>query len=500
VDPEMNIKKALTIAGSDSGGGAGIQADLKTFAALGVYGSSVITAITAQNTRGVINSAGIATTLVDEQLEAVLSDIGADAIKTGMLYDDDIVQAIVNRLKFYKVPCLVVDPVMVATSGDTLLNYRGIDALRDKLLPQAAFITPNREEASALCGFYIESAQDLPKAAREIHHMGADFVIITGIQEGGQCIDYCYDGSEFNRIIGPIIETANTHGTGCSYSAALTAYVARGASAWTAVSMAKKFVVSGLRYAYQVGKGRGPLNHLAAFFPGKLDDQYILEIRASAFHDWGNRPPLYDKPLLNVIIGGPLCEGQDYAELTRIAVANGASLIQLREKDWDTRQLVDTAVNMARVCHEHGALFVVNDRVDVAAASGADGVHIGQDDLNPFMARALLGPEKIIGVSAGNITEALAAVADGADYLGVGPVYPTASKECRNDAGGPELVAEITARVPVPIIAIGGITPENTRPLIKAGAVGVAVISAILAATDPVQVIREFIEVLNRGI
>jgi hydroxymethylpyrimidine kinase/phosphomethylpyrimidine kinase/thiamine-phosphate diphosphorylase len=496
VKDEMDIKKALTIAGSDSGGGAGIQADLKTFAALGVYGSSVITAITAQNTLGVINSAGITTTLVDEQLDAVLGDIGADAIKTGMLYDDDIIEVIVNRLKYYKVPCLVVDPVMVATSGDTLLDYKGIDALRDKLLPQATFLTPNREEASVLCGFDIDNENDLPKAAREIHRMGADFVIITGIQQEGQCIDFCYDGFEFNQLKGPLIDTANTHGTGCSFSAALTAYIARGASPWTAVNMAKKYAASGLRYAYPVGKGRGPLNHLAAFYPGKLDDPDILETRARTFNDWGNRLQL-KYPLLNVIIGGPLCEGQDYAELTRMAVENGAGLIQLREKDWDTRQLVDMAIKMARVCHEHGALFVVNDRVDVAAASDADGVHIGQDDLNPHMARALLGPEKIIGISAGNITEALAAAAGGADYLGVGPVYPTTSKDCRIDAGGPELVAEIAARVPIPIVAIGGITTQNTPALLKAGAAGVAVISSILAASDPAKVIKDFMKVIK---
>ncbi len=268
----MNIRKALTIAGSDSGGGAGIQADLKTFAALGVYGSSVITAITAQNTLGVRNSSGIATTLVDEQLDAVLSDIGADAIKTGMLYDDDIIEVIVNRLKFYQVPCLVVDPVMVATSGDSLLNYKGIDALRSKLLPKANIITPNREEASALCGFTIESKLHLHKAAQELHHMGANFVAITGIEREGQSIDFCYDGYEFRELKGPIIDTHNTHGTGCSFSAALTAYIAQGLAPWTAVNMAKKYVGSGLRYAYQVGQGSGPLNHLAAFFPGNLDD------------------------------------------------------------------------------------------------------------------------------------------------------------------------------------------------------------------------------------
>lgn len=493
----MSIKKALTIAGSDSGGGAGIQADLRTFAALGVYGTSVVTAVTAQNTRGIADSVGIAAALVEEQLDAILADIGANAIKTGMLYDEHIIETVVRRFKFNQCPSLVVDPVMAATSGDALLNYKGIDVMREKLVPCATVITPNREEASALCGFYIESTDDLRRAAREINNLGADFVIITGIQQEGQSIDFCYDGLEFNQLQGPIIDTGNTHGTGCSFSAALTAYLAKGATPWTAAGMAKKYVASGLRWSYRVGRGSSPINHLAAFLPGRLDDPDILAARAGVFRDWGRRVQLPDYPLLNLIIGGNLCAGQDYAELTRMAVMNGARLIQLREKDWDTRRLVDTATEMARICRRYGALFVVNDRVDVAAASGADGVHIGQEDLNPTMARALLGPEKIIGVSAGSITEALAAVADGADYLGVGPVYPTISKECKHDAGGPGLIASIKASVSVPVIAIGGITPDNTRPLIKAGAAGVAVISSILGAADPVRVMHDFRKILN---
>jgi len=495
----MHINKALTIAGSDSGGGAGIQADLKTFAALGVYGTSVITAITAQNTLGVLNSAGISPTLVEEQLDAVLSDIGADAIKTGMLYDDDIIEVIVNRLKFYQVPSLVIDPVMAATSGDILLNYKGIDALREKLLPMAAFITPNVDEASALCGFYIESQKDLNKAAMELHSMGADFVIITGIQRDNQSTDYCYNGIEIQELTAPIIDTPHTHGTGCSFSAALTACIARGMSPWTAVYMAKRYVTSGLRYAYQVGNGKGPLNHLASFYPGRLDDRDILETRFNAFNKWGNKPRLEPFPVLNVIIGGPLCAGKDYTELTRLAVENGARLIQLREKDSETQQLIETAVNMCKVCHDYGALFVVNDRVDVAAASGADGVHIGQEDMKPQMARTLLGPEKIIGVSAGNLIEAEAAVAAGADYLGVGPVYPTISKDCKNDACGSGLIDEIVTRVPIPVIAIGGITPENTNPPLEAGASGIAVISAILGADDPAGAVKEFMKVLTKG-
>lgn len=494
----MIVRKALTIAGSDSGGGAGIQADLKTFAAMGVYGSSVITAITAQNTLGVLKSAGISATLVGEQLDAVLSDIGADAIKTGMLYDDDIIEVITNRLNFYQIPSLVVDPVMISTSGDTLLNYSGVNTLREMLLPMADFITPNIDEASALCGFNIEKERDLNKAARELHHLGADFVIITGIQRDKQSIDFCYDGYEFRELKVPFIDTLNTHGTGCSFSAALTACMARGASPWSAVTMAKQYVTSGLRYTYQVGKGRGPLNHMASFFPGNLGDMNILETRTDAFRDWGNKPELNHLPLLNVIIGGPLCNGKDYAELARLAVKNGVRLIQFREKEGDTRELVETARKMCSVCHEYGALFVVNDRVDVAVASGADGVHIGQDDLTPQMARALLGPEKIIGVSAVNMAEAEAAVEAGADYLGVGPVYPTVSKECRVDACGSGLLAEIVARVNIPVVAIGGITPENTLPILKAGASGVAVISSILGAPDPAQVLRQFMTVLTQ--
>lgn len=488
----MNIRKALTIAGSDSGGGAGIQADLKTFAALGVYGSSVITAITVQNTLGVRTSSGVEASLAAGQLDAVLDDIGADAAKTGMLYNADIIAAIADTLEYYHTPRLVVDPVMVSTSGDRLLDKSAVNVLGQKLLPLAAFATPNADEAEALCGFPVKDKDSIHRAAREIHAMGVDFVVITGIKRDGGCMDCGYDGSEFRELQGPYIDTPHTHGTGCSFSAALTAYIARGYSSWTALMMAKKYVAAGLRYAYPVGKGRGPINHLAPFFPGRLDVPDILEMRAAAFQEWGSAPCLRQIPLLNVIIGGPLCQGKDYSELTRMAVENGAGLIQLREKDWDTRQLVETAKEMCRVCHEYDALFVVNDRVDVAIASGADGVHIGQDDMDPQMARALLGPGKIIGVSADDWKEAEAGLIGGADYLGVGPVFPTISKDCKTDSCGIDVLEEITARSPVPVIAIGGITPENTPPLLQAGVAGVAVISAILGADDPAEVIREF--------
>lgn len=487
----MKIRKLLTIAGSDSGGGAGIQADLKTFAALGAYGSSVITAITAQNTRGVQQSRGVPRDLVAQQIDAVLGDIGADAVKTGMMWDEGIVEQVVDRLTYYKPPCLVVDPVIMATSGAPLLNPGGVDMLREKLLPLASFISPNLDEAAALCGFEVEDEPDIKKAAREFHARGAGFVVITGIRRDRMSVDYGYDGSEFRAIAGPVIDTPHDHGTGCTFSAALATYAAQGFSSWQALSMAKNYVAMGLRFAYQVGTGPGPLNHMAHFNPGSLAWPEIKDTQADLFRNWGCQSLLGQSPWLNLIIGGPLCAGRDYADLTRRAVENGVGLIQLREKNWETRELIDVAKEMLPICREHGALLIINDRVDVALAAGADGVHLGQDDLDPLMARAILGPEKIIGISASTLPEAQAAAAVGADYLGV-LAYPSPSKDCTYQPGGPALLAEMKDKLHIPLIAIGGITPQNTEPLLDAGASGVAVISSILGADDPAEVIRQF--------
>ncbi|MGI5920843.1 MAG: bifunctional hydroxymethylpyrimidine kinase/phosphomethylpyrimidine kinase, partial [Syntrophomonadaceae bacterium] len=434
--PAPQVFKALTIAGSDSGGGAGIQADLRTFAALGVYGSSVVTSITAQNSLGVKDTLGVQPAMVEKQIDAVLGDIGTGAVKTGMLYNEEIINVVADQVKNHQVPCLIVDPVMCSTSGHELLNAAGVDVLREKLLPLTNIITPNVDEASVLAGFSIKNETDIITAARQIFMMGPDIVIITGVRQGERCIDFCYDNGSFYTTDGPWVDTSNTHGTGCSFSAAITAFIAKGAKPREAIDLAKRFVTTGLKYSYPIGDGKGPLNHMAPFFPGHMADDDVLELRYKAFSSWGTKIDMSPYPILNVIIGGPLSQGKDYAELTRMMIKNGARLIQLREKEGDTRQLVDIATRMCKICHEHNALFVVNDRVDVALASGADGVHIGQDDLSPKMARAILGPEKIIGVSAIDITEARAAIADGADYLGVGPAYPTTSKECKNDAGG----------------------------------------------------------------
>jgi len=261
------IHKALTIAGSDSGGGAGIQADLKTFAALGVYGSSVITAITAQNTVAVTAVHEIPTETIAAQLDAVLSDIGADAAKTGMLSSAPIIATVAATVRRYGLTRLVVDPVMVAKSGDRLLREDAVAALRAELLPLALVVTPNIPEAEELAGMTIITAEDRHEAARRIAAYGPRYVIVKGGHAPGDPIDFLYDGATVIPIAdGPRIDTPNTHGTGCTFAAAITAGLARGLEVEAAAREAKAYLTAALQASYSVGAGHSPVHHFHAWW------------------------------------------------------------------------------------------------------------------------------------------------------------------------------------------------------------------------------------------
>jgi len=261
------VFKALTIAGSDSGGGAGIQADLKTFAALGVYGSSVITAITAQNTVGVTAVHDIPPAIVTAQLDAVLSDIGANAAKTGMLSSAPIIGAVAAAVRRHGLTKLVVDPVMVAKSGDRLLREEAVAALRAELLPLALIVTPNIPEAETLAGMTIANDDDRREAARRIAAYGPRFVIIKGGHAEGDPVDLLFDGRDFVSIgAGPRIDTPNTHGTGCTFAAAITAGLARGLAPEAATREAKGYLTAALQASYRIGAGHSPVNHFFAWW------------------------------------------------------------------------------------------------------------------------------------------------------------------------------------------------------------------------------------------
>lgn len=256
--------RALTIAGSDSGGGAGIQADLKTFTVLGVYGASVITAVTAQNTLGVHGVYPLTAEQVIAQMDAVLTDIGADAVKTGMLMNAQIVTAVADRLRYHRVRQVVIDPVMIAKSGDPLLVDAARAALREQLLPLATVVTPNVPEAAVLTRMTIRTRADMEAAGRKLVAMGAQAALITGGHlEGAQADDVLVTADVVQWFSADKVVTPNTHGTGCTLSAAIAAGLAVNLPLAEAVQRAKDFITLAIQKAPTVGSGHGPTNHLA---------------------------------------------------------------------------------------------------------------------------------------------------------------------------------------------------------------------------------------------
>ena len=257
----MTIPRALTVAGSDSGGGAGIQADLKTFSAYRVFGMSVITAVTAQNSVGVQGVETLPPAFVAAQLESLLSDFGADAAKCGMLATAGIIRAVAVKLKEYRVEKLVVDPLLIATSGAPLLQPDGREALIGEILPLALVVTPNLHEAGALAEMAVATREDMEEAARRIAKLGPRHVLVKGGHLTGEAVDLLFNGREFTTFSAPRIGSASTHGTGCTFSAAIAAGLARGRPLTEAVRDAKAYVTRAIREGFAPGKGAGVLRH-----------------------------------------------------------------------------------------------------------------------------------------------------------------------------------------------------------------------------------------------
>jgi len=260
----VSIARALTIAGSDSGGGAGIQADLKTFTAFGVYGMTAVTAITAQNTVGVQAIQELPLDLIAAQVRSVAGDIGIDAVKTGMLGSAGIVELVAELVRSLELPRLVVDPVMVAKGGDALLKSDAVGALRTALLPLALVVTPNLPEAEVLTGGPVSGEAGMRRAAREIRELGPQWVVIKGghLPEEEDAVDLVFDGSTFTVLRSPRVRTSNTHGTGCTFSAAIAAGLARGLDPAEAIGRAKRYVSRAIAESLALGGGHGPTNHL----------------------------------------------------------------------------------------------------------------------------------------------------------------------------------------------------------------------------------------------
>ncbi|MEM1485789.1 bifunctional hydroxymethylpyrimidine kinase/phosphomethylpyrimidine kinase [Oscillospiraceae bacterium PP1C4] len=271
------MKKVLTIAGSDCSGGAGIQADLKTFSAHGVFGMSVIVSVVAENTSRVIDIQDVTPDMIKKQIDAVYEDIGSDAVKVGMLSQPCCMQAVAEKLAAYKPANVVIDPVMYAKNGCPLMDPNSIDMLIEKIIPLADLLTPNIPEAEKIAGMEIHSTEDMEKAAAAIHRMGCKNVLVKGGHAVGDALDVLYDGTQFYHFSTERIPTKNTHGTGCTYSSAIASNLALGMEMHEAVKQAKQYVTTAIKHALPIGKGCGPTHHFWDLYHNGLTNLSALK-------------------------------------------------------------------------------------------------------------------------------------------------------------------------------------------------------------------------------
>ena len=255
------MKKVLTIAGSDSSGGAGIQADLKSFSAHGVFGMSVITAVTAQNTQGVFAVQDIDIDVIEKQIAAIFDDIEVDAVKIGMVSRTETIRAVAAGLQQYKPQNVVIDPVMISKSGYYLLKPDAVDAMITCLLPLATIVTPNIPEAEEIAGRKITSLKEMEEAAAIIHALGPKYVLLKGGHRAEDATDILFDGTKYHYLESQRIVTKNTHGTGCTLSASIAANLAQGYNAYEAVTLAKEYITTAIEHSFSIGKGVGPVHH-----------------------------------------------------------------------------------------------------------------------------------------------------------------------------------------------------------------------------------------------
>lgn len=474
-----------TIAGSDSSGGAGVQADLATFRDFGIHGCSVITALTAQNSFAVGDIAVTPRRNLVAQINALDSDLPAQAIKLGMLAAPDIVETVARYLDDYT-GFVVCDPVIRASSGDSLLSGEAGVLLRQRLLPRADLITPNRHEAEALLGRAIGEGEDIPRAARELVAMGARSVLITGghfAAAQGQRLDYWTDGREGFWLAGPSIDTVHTHGTGCTLSSAIAAAVGLGYPLADALVLAKAYVTRGLRVAEQLGGGPGAVAH--AGWPDALADLPTLHPdtprQYEAFPDCDGPLGLY-----------PVVDSADWVEQL---VRQGVGTVQLRIKQAQPQVLAEQVKRAVAACRAAGVRLFINDHWQLALEVGAYGVHLGQEDLASADLDALRSAGLRLGVSTHCHAEIARAHGVRPSYIALGPVYATSSKDMPwRPLGLEQLRAWVELLSPrYTLTAIGGISVERAAAVLATGVGSCAMISAITAAPNPAQAVASLL-------
>jgi hydroxymethylpyrimidine kinase / phosphomethylpyrimidine kinase / thiamine-phosphate diphosphorylase len=466
-----------TIAGSDSGGGAGIQADLATFRDFGVHGCSVITAITAQNSFAVGYVEVASHKALAAQINALDSDLPARAIKLGMLASATTVRCVAKYLTEY--PGFVVcDPVMTASSGESLLEGEAGVILREQLLPRADLITPNRHEAEALLNREIQSPEEIEVAAHDLVKLGARSVLITGghfNNDTQRCHDYWTDGEDGFWLAGPRIETVHTHGGGCTLASAIAAAIARGYALKDALVLAKMYVSGGMRGARQFGGGPGPVVHMG--WPQALENFPVLTKHFTAtdtqtFADCGGELGLY-----------PVMPSAEWIERL---LPLGITTIQLRVKNKSPTETEMEIVRAIEACRQYKARLFINDYWQLAIKHGAYGVHLGQEDLDLADIAAIRNAGLRLGVSNHSYYELARAHGLRPSYLALGPIFPTTTKTMKfAEQGIDQLRLWCNLLKPsYTLCAIGGIDAARVPTVLATGVCNCALVSAITQAED----------------
>ena len=420
------------------------------------------------------------------QLEAIFSDTKIAAVKIGMLGGAVQVRVVAAALKKYQPSNVVLDPVLASTSGVPLLDTEGRNLLLTELLPLCDLVTPNVPEMGALTETSALTPEVRDAAARRLLRLGAKAVLVKGGHLPGVPTDVLIRSESEDRAYSqPRVETLHTHGTGCFLSSAIAAYLAQGQTLQDSIEAAKTTLTASLHFPIVTGQGRGYPDIRQGI--KKLENPHSHEARLLLLHG------------LYVLTDATLPPNRSPLEVTLASLVGGAKVVQLRDKVLPLPELIELASDLTIAARGSNALFIVNDRVDVALASDADGVHLGPGDMRPEDARRLLGPDKLVGVSVATIEEARAA-APYVSYFGVGAIFGSKTKKDAGDAIGVGRIREIKAAFPhIPIVAIGGINLENIAEVAAAGADAAAVVSAVVCAPDMVEATRALLLRFHEG-
>lgn len=475
-----------TLAGSDSGGGAGIQADLKTFQGLGVHGCSVVTAVTAQSTLGIRDLEPVSPRLVEAQLDALLDDLPPNAVKIGMLGDAETVRAVSPRLAALDVP-VICDPVLASGTGTPLLAEPGRTALRDELLPAVDLLTPNLPEAEALLERALATDDAVEQAAIDLLTQGPGAVLITGGHRDGSCCqDYFTDGRRSFWINSPRQISAGSHGTGCVLSSAIAAGRAHGLDWADAIVWAKAYLNQGLREAVSIGAGNGPLRFGA--LPQNPEDMPWVSDYADTGRDRPQFPPEDPLPL-------GLYPVVDSLDWVKRLLPHRLRILQLRIKNPDAQGLESDIREAIQLARDTDTRLYINDHWASAIRYGAYGVHLGQDDLDPDALTAIEQAGLRLGVSTHSAFEVARALGCRPSYIALGTLFHTTSKVMDYEPLGLETFRRLRRVTPGPVVAIGGIHRDVATSVRDAGADGQAVISEITRSPDLKATLRAWADV-----